>query len=141
MRNEHFAIYEMSILCDPLTPSLADRQDLYQPGIISTDARHDILCAHPTPKSYRARLASNGRAIIVSLAFLEEQAASVTETHLYILPIEPELEQTWVELFATFHSDDVRVKDRALAQLQHSSRFNFLEEKGLQLDAYTFREG
>ncbi len=51
------------------------------------------------------------------------------------------------ELLAAFHPavvipfDNVTVKDWALAQLQHSARFNFLEEKGVQLDAWTLREG
>ena len=30
--------------------------------------------------------------------------------------------------------DSIRAKVRALAQLQHNSRFNFLEDKGLLLD-------
>lgn len=37
--------------------------------------------------------------------------------------------------------ENTRGKDRALAQLQHTSRFNFLEDKGIQLSAFTLREG
>ena len=125
------------------------RQDPYQPGVISTDRSHDILRAHPLPEPHRARLASSGMALIVSLASLEEQAVSVTATHFHIHETEPEHKHIWVklELLAAFHPavvipfDNVTIKERALAQLQHSSRFDFLEEKGLQLDAYTLREG
>lgn len=81
--------------------------------------------------------------------FLEEQAASVTATLFHIYPTGPDVEDIWVKmvLLAAFHPgvvvpfDNVDVKDRALAQLQHSSRVNFLEEKGVQLDAYAFRGG
>ena len=88
-------------------------------------------------------------AIIVSLPSLEVQATSVTTTQFHIHPTEPDVEDIWVklELLAAFHPavvipfDNVTVKDRALAQLQHSARFNFLEEKVVQLDAWTLREG
>lgn len=40
-----------------------------------------FMRAHPLPEPYLARLASSGMAIIVPLAYLEEQAASVTATH------------------------------------------------------------
>lgn len=121
------------------------REDAYQPGIISTDVNYRILRAHPLPKASRARLALSGLAIIVSLPSLEEQAVSVTTTHFHIHPTEPDVEDIWVklELIAAFYPavviafDNVTVKDYALVQLQHSARSNFLEEKGVQLDACT----
>lgn len=125
------------------------REDAYQPGIVSTDMNYRILRAHPLSEASRVKLASSGLAIIVSLPSLEEQAASTTTTHFHIHPTEPNVEDIWVklELLTAFHPavvipfDNVTVKDRALAQLQHSARFNFLEEKGVQLDAWTLREG
>ena len=123
------------------------RQDTCQPGMHLTGG-DSTLRAHPLQESYRARLVSNGRAIIVSLPHLEEQAASVVATHFHIHPTEPEHWHIWVklELVAAFcpavvlEFESVSVKERALAQLQYQSRFNFLEERGVQLEAYTLRE-
>lgn len=125
------------------------REDPYQPGLATTDGIRDLLRARPLAKPHRERLASNGMAIIVSSAPLEEQAASVAVTHFHIHRTDPEQGYRWVkiEILAAFHPaivipfDNVSVKDRALAQLQHSSRFNFLEKKSVQLDAFTFRQG
>lgn len=88
-------------------------------------------------------------AIVVSLAPLEEKAASVVVKHFNIHQTEPEQGYRWVKLKlpAAFHPaivipfDNVSVKDRALPQLLPTSRFNFLEEKSVQLDAFNFREG
>ena len=123
------------------------RQDACQPGMDLTGGE-SILRAHPLQESYRARLASNGMAIIVSLPYLEQQAASVVATHFHIHPTEQEHRHIWVklELVAAFcpavvlEFESASVKERALAQLQHQSRFNFLEERGVRLEAYTLRE-
>ena len=125
------------------------RQDPYQPGIASADGSLNVLRAHPLSEAQRANLAASGMAIIVFLPSLEEQAASVMVTHFHILPTEAEHQPTLVkvELIPAFHPavvlpfDNASVKDRALAQLRHSSRFNFLEEQGVRLNAYTLREG
>ena len=123
------------------------RQDTCQPGMDLTGG-DNVLRAHPLRESYRSRLASNGMSIIVSLPHLEEQAASVVATHFHIHPTEPEHRHIWVklELVAAFcpavilEFESASVKERALAQLQHQSRFNFLEERGVRLVAYTLRE-
>lgn len=106
------------------------REDPYQPGTQPSWGDRRILRAHPLPEPTRARLASNGSAVIVSLGFLEDHAESLTATHFHIHPTEPEigLIHSWtkVELMAAFHPsvvisfDNINVKDRALAQLHHS---------------------
>lgn len=124
------------------------KQDLYQPGIATTDRSLQLLRAHPLPEPQRTCLASSSMALIVFLPSLEEQAASMAVTHFHILPTEREHELKWVklELLPAFHPavvipfENGSVKDRALAQLQYPYRFNFLEEKGVQLNACTLRE-
>ena len=143
--------FEGKLREDPYQPGTQPSWNPYQPGKQPNWEARRIMRAHPLPDPTREKLAASGMAIIVSLGFLEDQAETVKATHFHIHPTEPEvqiiLSWTKVELLAGFHPsivmsfDNISVKDRALAQLQHTSRFNFLEDKGLQLEAHTLREG